>query len=242
MCYDPVMSLFFATGGFITSYWLKLKRATPYLYMPVVYFSIMEIFQTIQYFSITYELYTLNKHVTTLSYIHICFQPIFFNMFQYGYSNKYTNTYHFVVYPLCFIGGLGMIMRLRNINIFYDNFYEYWLNKHIINGCYCDNYVDYFESTRTIAFIGKEDHVGWEVNLHKPLYVSYGMNIHWFLTFMLPTVVERTITIPTILYLVGLFTSHVLSDNLHVQPALWCLIHIPLMILAIYNNYNKKIK
>lgn len=240
MCYGIIMSSLVALSGFITSYYLKITNATPYLYLPIGYLAIMETFQSIQYFSVTYDLYTLNTYITTISYIHICFQPLFMNMFQFGYNNKHVHIYQLVVYPLCFMGGLGMLMRLRNINVLYDKIFDYWSNKHIADSnCHCNRYVDYFESDRTIAFIGSENHIGWNINLHKPTYTTYGMNIHCFLMFILPTVVEKMITIPTIVCFLGALASQYLSDTLNVQPALWCLIHTPLMMLAIYINYRK---
>ena len=171
--------------------------------------------------------------VTMLSYIHICFQPLFFNMFQAGYKNENDKTYIQIVYPLCLLGGIGMLMRLKEISSLYDYLYKYFLNMHTIDTCSCNNYVDYFESNRTLAFIGAENHVGWEICLFKPIYLSYGLNLHGFLTFYLPIAVEKRITLPTLIYFGGLVRSFLLSNNLHVQPAIWSLIHIPISILGI---------
>lgn len=240
MCYGIGMSLLFSISGFTTSFYLKLNNASFHFYFPIAYFSLMELFQAIQYLSVANSLHSLNTVFTIASYIHICFQPIFFNMFQYGYSNNNANIYYRIVYPLCFLGGLGMLMKMRDISTVYDNLYEYFLDYHSITGCNCNNYVDFFESNKTLAFIDSADnHIGWEVNLHKPTYCTYGMNLHFFLTFILPTVVERTVTMPTVLYFIGATGSFFLSKNLHVVPAIWCLIHIPIMILGVVRNISK---
>jgi hypothetical protein len=120
MCYGITLSLLFAVSGLLTSFYLKRNKSKFSFYFPIMYFSLMEIFQAIQYISLIFNFYTLNVFTTIISYIHICFQPIFFNMFQYGYINKNRKIYYNVVYPLCLVGGLGMLLRLRNINTFYD--------------------------------------------------------------------------------------------------------------------------
>ena len=233
MCFGIEMSILFAISGLSSSYFLKRRGLAFSFYFPIAYFSIMEIFQSIQYYSISHNLHKLNVFVTMLSYIHICFQPLFFNMFQAGYKNDSDKTYIQIVYPLCILGGLGMLLRLKHFSSLYDHLYEYFLNMHTIDTCSCTNYVDYFESNRTLAFIGAENHVGWEINLFKPIYLTYGLNLHGFLTFYLPIAVEKRITLPTLIYFVGMIFSSFLSNNLHVQPAIWCLIHIPISILGI---------
>ena len=146
MCFGIEMSAIFAVSGLFSNYFLKTRGMKFSFYFPIAYFSIMEIFQSIQYFSIRHNLYDLNVLTTMLSYIHICFQPLFFNMFQCGYKNDNERTYTNIVYPLCILGGLGMLLRLKHFSSLYDHLYEYFLNMHTIDTCSCNNYGDYFES------------------------------------------------------------------------------------------------
>ena len=186
MCFGIEMSVVFAVSGLVISCFLKTSGMRFALYFPIAYFLIMEIFQSIQYYSISHNLHNLNVFITLLSYIHICFQPLFLNMFQYGYKNHDDKTYVKVVYPLCILGSLSMLTRLKNISSTHGHLYTFFLNKHTIPTCSCNNYVDYFESNQTLAFIGDDHDVGWEINLFKPTYLSYVLNLHGFLTFYLP--------------------------------------------------------
>jgi hypothetical protein len=144
MCFGIEMSILFAISGLSSSYFLKRRGLAFSFYFPIAYFSIMEIFQSIQYYSISHNLHKLNVFITMLSYIHICFQPLFFNMFQAGYKNDSEKTYIQIVYPLCLLGGIGMLMRPKEISSLYDYLYKYFLNMHTIDTCSCNNYVDYF--------------------------------------------------------------------------------------------------
>jgi hypothetical protein len=207
----------------------------------------MELLQAVQYISIDNNMETLNYLTTIVSYIHICFQPVFLNLFQEAFSKNKTQIYKQVVYPLCLIGGIGMLLRLKSVNNVYDNLYNKILINYQNSTCLCSNHFDHFESDYTLAFLDDiSKHIGWNISLHKITYLSYGLNIHGFLTFVLPFVIERTITIPTSVYIFGISAGIYYSNNIHVQPAIWCFVHIPLMIVSLLfyghfrliNNFN----
>lgn len=220
---------------------MKHKKMSCKLFVPLAYFSIMELFQASQYMAIYSELFTLNHVTTMLSYIHICFQPLFLNIFQTAYSNTNAHYYHRIVYPLCIIAGFGMLLRLKGYNYYYDELYKKSLQIYTNETCLCTNYFDHFESNYTLAFIDNiSHHVGWNISLYKPTYFTYSLNMHGFLTFVLPFVIERSITVPTAIYIIGIIIGTYSSSNINVQPAMWCYVHVPLMIASLcYYWYNK---
>ena len=59
-----------------------------YASIGIGYFALMEILQFFQYKVINQCNNDYNKFLTNLGYIHICFQPVFVNLWLFAFTNK----------------------------------------------------------------------------------------------------------------------------------------------------------
>lgn len=80
MCWSPAASVVLGVAG-VTTAGISAKRGvTKDLTIPLAYFSLMEFIQFFGYSSINQCALPSNQFFTIVSFIHVAFQPIFFNM------------------------------------------------------------------------------------------------------------------------------------------------------------------
>ena len=114
------MSLFFSVVGMLFSY-LFYSNGRKIASFCVFYFVLMEILQAFQYIFVADNLNSKqcgnfsNQFLTTMGYLHICFQPFVFNLGNSEYRNpqvreKFKERY-VVILRLCFISGIYMFMN-----------------------------------------------------------------------------------------------------------------------------------
>ena len=86
MCFSENISLGIGLTGLLSSIYLYSKNK--YASIGIGYFSLMEIIQFFQYKVIDQCNNNYNKFLTYIGYIHICFQPLFFNLWLFAYTKK----------------------------------------------------------------------------------------------------------------------------------------------------------
>ena len=226
MCFGLLASTCVAAVAYAVAPFLKCHSLT------LRYFGFMEVLQALQYASLYADLPACNAVFTTLGYVHVSFQPLFLNLYHaHASENQALRDATKWTTSLCVVAGVLMVLRLRGLVSSWDNFYE-WSNQwHYDAGCPCRGYSDFFEANETISYIGPTGHVAWKVNLHGFTYFYPTMNIHFFLSFVLPLVVARTVTRSMVVLCVGLGFSFLLSTDRNEAPPMWCLVH-PLIILS----------
>ncbi|PSN19490.1 hypothetical protein C7271_07095, partial [filamentous cyanobacterium CCP5] len=79
MCWNGQASATLATLGFASTAYVAIKGEDPKLWVPLVYFSLMEALQAATYTVIDRCGLPLNQVLTLLGYVHIAFQPFFIN-------------------------------------------------------------------------------------------------------------------------------------------------------------------
>lgn len=93
----------------------------------------------------------LEKNLTILSWIHICFQPLFVNMFISYFSEKKYNNYWNIIFVICLLYGIYTLTTLKEFDIQND--------PHCIkidkNDDFCSKY--------TTSYIGKY-HIAYKFN------------------------------------------------------------------------------
>ena len=93
----------------------------------------------------------LEKILTILSWIHICFQPLFVNMFISYFSEKKYNNYWNIIFIICLLYGIYTLTTLKEFDIQND--------PHCIkidkNDDFCSKY--------TTSYIGKY-HIAYKFN------------------------------------------------------------------------------
>ena len=86
MCFSENISLAIGIIGILSSLYFYKKNI--YASIGIGYFALMEIIQFFQYKVINQCNNDYNKFLTNLGYIHICFQPFFFNLWFNFFLNN----------------------------------------------------------------------------------------------------------------------------------------------------------
>ena len=104
MCWSFGASTILAIVGVAVAIYLASKKRSKLLWIPLIYFSLMELLQSITYLSLNECALPINQMLTLLGYMHISFQPFFFNMIGlYFIPEKARNKIQGFVYALCFV-------------------------------------------------------------------------------------------------------------------------------------------
>jgi len=210
MCFSEKMSLAIGITGILTSIYFYKKNI--YASIGIFYFALMEILQFFQYKVINQCNNKYNKFLTNLGYIHICFQPLFINIWFFAFTKKRF----FIFLYMCFFAGLLLASRLLFVN-----------DKDL-----CDTKNEPLCGKRTCAFSGKK-HIAWNIRLRAAgkLWFTPSIGLHFFMWVIpvltlceLKPILAMLLTAP---YMVMFFT-----DNIHEQPAIWCYTGILQMILT----------
>lgn len=161
----------------------------------------------------------MSNILASLSWIHICFQPLFVNMVL-SYFDKKNSKYWNIIFALCFIYGLYTITTLNEFDIQNDK------DCTIPNEDYC--------SPKTKGYIGKY-HVGYkfsrdEGNIIFPLFYIILMFIPALFTKSKLLVVGWAISVLFIRYVF----SNVRSGE---SAAIWCFLSIIYLLpVALFNK------
>jgi len=209
MCFSENMSLTIGTAGLLSSLYFYNKNI--YASIGIGYFALMEIIQFFQYKVINQCNNDYNIFLTKIGYIHICFQPLFFNIWLFAF----TKNPNFIFLYLSFFAGLLLMSRL-----FYVKDNEL-----------CDTKNEPICGDKTCSFSG-ERHIVWSVRLRAGSWFTPTIGLHFFMwvfpvltTLQLKPILAMLLTAP---YL-GLLTS-----NIHEQPAIWCYTGIGQMLLSYF--------
>lgn len=202
MCFSESMSLSFAIIGWIAS--VHFYKKNIYTGIAIFYFACMEFLQFLQYKVINQCNNKYNKFLTRIGYIHIAFQPLFFNIWLKTFTNR-DNTHTLL---MCVIAAFLMISRL-----FYVNDDEL-----------CDTNNEPLCGKVDCSFSG-EKHIAWNLRLRAPgkYWCTPSIILFGFL-WIVPTLVtfETKPLIAIILTLPFYLTNKNITSNIHEQPAIWC--------------------
>ena len=210
MCFSKNMSLTIGLVGLLLGYYFSKKNK--YAAVGIAYFSLMEILQYFQYKVIDQCNNKNNKLLTNLGYLHICFQPLFFNIWLFAFTKK--PNYHFLY--LSFFAGLLLASRL-----FYVSDDEL-----------CDTKNEPLCGPTTCAFSGMR-HIAWNIRLRAPgkYWFTPSIGLHFFM-WVIPVLTIFQIKPLLALILTGPYLGFLLSNNIHEQPAIWCYTAIAQMFLT----------
>ena len=164
--------------------------------------------------------------LTTLSWIHICFQPLFVNIFMSNFSenqNKYWN----IIFIICFLYGLYTLTTLKEFDIQNDP------------DCIKKNKKDDFCSKYTTSYIGKY-HIAYKFNRdNDKLFLP---NLYLILMFI-PSLFTKSRILGIIW---GLFVSliYIIFNKIGQgeKAAIWCFLSIIYFLpISIFNKKISKI-
>jgi len=216
MCFSKNGSLTIGLIGILFSiYFYKINI---YASIGIGYFALMEIIQYFQYDVIDECDNKYNKLLTNIGYIHICFQPVFFNLWLFAFTNKPN----FIFIYMSFIAGLLLLSRL-----FFVKDYEL-----------CDTNNEPLCSKRTCSFSG-EHHIAWNIRLRAPgKYIfTPSIALHMFmfyvpalLSFQLKPIVVMLLSMPYVPYII----NNGYWKNIHESPSIWCYTVILQMLFSYF--------
>ena len=212
MCFSAKASLLIGTFGVLSS--LYFYNQNKYASIGIGYFALMEIIQFFQYGVINQCDNPINKFLTNLWYLHICFQPVFVNLWLFAF----TKTPNFIFVYMSFFAGLLLASRLL----------------FVTNNELCNTKSEPLCGPKTCSYSG-EKHVAWNVRLRAPgkYWFTPSIGLHFFM-WVIPTLVVFQAKPVIALLLTGPYLGAMLTSNIHEQPAIWCYTAISQMFVTYY--------
>lgn len=212
MCFSENMSLAIGVTGLLSSMYFYMTNI--YASVGIGYFALMEVLQFFQYKVINQCKNKYNKFLTTLGYIHICFQPLFFNIWLFAF----TKNPDFKQLYMAFFAGLLLLSRLFFVK---DNEL-------------CDTKNEPLCGKRTCSFSGTR-HIAWNLRLRAPgkYWFTPSMGLHFFM-WVIPALTLLQMKPFLALLLTGPYLGILLTSNIHEQPAIWCYTVIGQMLLSFF--------
>jgi hypothetical protein len=222
MCFTEKQSFSIFFIGSIVSYYIYNNNNTYELWFPILYFSIMELFQYLGYISIRTNNKKLNKILSYLTYIHISFQPLIMNIWFSNFISNKNKHYMLFIYKLCFIGGIFMLLRIYNIN------------KTTI---LCNTKIEESCGVNTELKLGPI-HIMNLFKLKAPDFWTPSMFLYFFMMFI-PIILLDINKLIYLCIVLGLILSIIISKNKDETSSIWCFINVPCMIISLlYSKYN----
>jgi hypothetical protein len=212
MCFSENMSLTISIFGMISGvYFIKLNI---FAGIGIFYFSLMELIQYFQYKVIDQCDNDYNKLLTKIGYLHICFQPLFFNLWLFAFVKKPN----FIFIYMSFIAGILLASRIFFVK-----------DKEL-----CDTNNEPLCGTKTCAFSGKR-HIAWNLRLRAPgsKWFTPSIGLHFFM-WAIPALVIFQIKPILALLLTGPYLGIIMTNNIHEQPAIWCYTFISQILLTFF--------
>ena len=212
MCFSENMSLTISVMGILSSiYFLKLNI---YAAIGIFYFSLMELIQYFQYKVIDQCDNNYNKILTIIGYLHICFQPLFFNIWLFAFTKKPN----FIFLYMSFIAGLLLASRILPVK---DNEL-------------CDTNNEPLCGPKTCSFSGKR-HIAWNLRLRAPgnNWFTPSIGLHFFM-WTIPALVIFQLKPIIALLLTAPYLGILMTNNIHEQPAIWCYTFIAQILLTYF--------
>jgi len=212
MCFSENISLAIGVFGLASSAFFYHKNV--YASIGIGYFALMEIIQFFQYKVINQCENKENQFLTTLGYLHICFQPLFFNLWLFAFT---TNPQFTFIY-MSFFAGLLLASRL----LFVDD------------DEVCDDDNEPLCGQQTCSISG-ERHIAWNVRLRSAgkYWFTPSIGLHFFM-WVIPVLTIFQLKPFLALILTGPYAAFLLTSNRNEGPAIWCYTAIAQIFLTYY--------
>jgi len=223
------MSALFAGIGLFTAWWIWAKTNNTALASGVFFFFTMEFLQAVQYFFIAPNIdspicdETINKVLTVLGFLHICFQPYFCHVINASLTKneKYLDRY-MVIKRLCIMGG-GMLFA-----------------RFLLSGVWAQTLsgpsTEWLRGEKLCTFKGNY-HLAWSVPMADPTYVIPGAAIHSFLMFapFFALYEKKGMVVQGIfLFVFGPYLAGIITPNLMEQASIWCFFSIAQISIMLF--------
>lgn len=220
MCWSGEASAVLATVGLASTVYVAIKKEKKELWVPLGFFSLMELLQAVTYQYIDVCSSPTNQMLTLLGYLHIAFQPFFINMVSMHFIPKRVRKkISWFVYGLCFFGTILMIIKV----------YPFAWGGDCVLGSEA-------MCARNLCSVHGSWHIAWNIpiNAISSLYF-WG---YTFTAFIVP-VLYGSWRMTAYHILVGPALALLLTDNYNEWPAVWCLFSIALLLVVMKTPLRK---
>ena len=218
MCWSGEASAVLATIGIASTVYVATKKEDKHLWVPLGYFSLMELIQAITYFYIDSCSLPINQVLTILGYLHIAFQPFFINMVSMHFiPERIRKKISWPVYAISFLGTILMLINLYPFE---------WAGPCITGTAMC---------AQNLCSVHGSWHIAWNIPINGMQLYLWGYTLPAFILPILYGSWRMT------LYhaLVGPFLASLLTNNPNEWPAVWCLFSIGLLLIVIKTPIRK---
>lgn len=230
MCWSGEASAVLASIGIGTTIYAAVKKQPRDLWVPLGYFSMMELLQAYTYIYINKCGEPANQLATFLGYLHIAFQPFFINAISMHFIPKEVRKkIEFPVYALCFFSTVFMLIQLYPFD---------WAGHCDPRRALCGPH---------LCSVSGNWHIAWEVPtngignfLMGSLIgnITLGYITYAGVAFLLP-LLYGSWRITIYQYFAGPFLSNMLTNNINEWPAVWCLLSIAILVIVVKTRFRK---
>lgn len=231
MCFNKKYSAVFAIMGIISLFVVKKNPPTGnnLLYIPIIFYTLMEILQTVQYNYVNKCDY-INRFLTEISYLLVLVQPLMWNLifFNKKRSPVLTQFQKGILYCgiiLCIIWICGHILRRFNIYSKYNPSKD------------DSEFIELTSGENTCTYKNKDEHLYWNYEL----FSNPGFDANWFMylaLWFIPALLIPGEKITIAVLALGLIISYlyvkIKNHNRHITPSLWCLSSAPTLVLNVF--------
>jgi len=201
----------FAILGFIVAGYLVFKKESKYLWIPLVYFSLMETLQAVTYIYIGDCSAPMNQLLTFLSYIHIALQPIFMNiLFLYFIPARFRKKILGWVIFLSFIFSIFLVAKVYPFE---------WASACAPGDVLCAQNLCSFEGNW---------HLAWNIPLND---FGGGLEAYYIATLLVPLIYGSWRVAFYVMLLGPALARLITEGNPHEWPAVWCLMSIAFIFI-----------
>lgn len=228
MCWSGEASIVLATIGVSTTAYVAAKGEDKALWIPLGYFSLMEVLQAFTYGVIDDCSSPANQIATLLGYLHIAFQPFFINMISlYFIPGEIKQRIQPYVYSACLVFTVVMLIQLYPFD---------WAGSCDMRRPLCGEMLCSVSGSWHIAWDVPTNGIGnfWvDVPLLGTGFLAYG-----FAGILLP-ILYGSWRMTAYHYAMGPFLAGLTTSNVNEWPAIWCLLSIALILVVVKTPLRK---
>ncbi|MFN5588419.1 MAG: DUF5765 domain-containing protein [Holosporales bacterium] len=228
MCWSGEASAVLAAVGLGSTLWAATKgRAPAALWMPLGYFSLMELLQAFTYQYIDQCGVPENQVATLLGWLHIAFQPFFINLLSLHFIRQdIAKKVAPWTYGACFAAAMIMIIHVYP----FPGAGHCEVGKYFCGDVLCSVHGNWHIAWN-IPFNGWYDNA--YTGFSKPVYAPY-----FLVAFLLP-LVYGSWRMTAYQLMVGPVLATMLTSNTNEMPAVWCLLSIGILLIVVKTGFRK---
>lgn len=220
MCWSIWASVAMTVAGTAGAVYAYKKWQSKWLYVPLIYFTLMELLQAVSYPVVDQCWLPANEIVTVLAYMHIAFQPIFFNLIMMSFIPERIQKQIFPwVLSICFAATIVFLLRLYPFS---------WASM-------CDLW--WYLCGRNLCTVSGNWHIAWEV--------PFNGIFKWIPVYIFPVLILPFLygswKAAGFSFLVWPVLARLLTDNPNEAPAVWCLFSIGLLLIVMNTRLRESL-